>query len=52
MYSEQSIEHKQVLDQACQLSSLLFLLSVSRYVCLVDELWKNGWLDLDAFGVV
>jgi len=44
MNSEQSIENKQVLEQACHLSRLLFLLSVGwyTYVCLVDRLWKNG----------
>ena len=40
--------HKRVLVQACRLSYL----SVCLSICLVSELWKNGWLIRITFGVV
>jgi len=36
--------HQLLFEQACHLSHL----SVCLSVCPVGELWKNGWLDLDA----
>jgi len=43
-----AIERKRVFLQTCRLSNLSVYLSVGRFVGPVGELWKNGWLDLDA----
>jgi len=44
----QYVERKRVFLQVCCLSHLMVVVSVSASICLVNELWKNGWLDLDA----